>query len=146
MTDNEAADLFLELADLLDLAGDLPFKASSYRKVAAGLRDLDTPFAQLVSNGRFDKIPGVGKAIREKLKTLAETGKLPALEKWRKHEIGIFYPWMITLKLKPRSFGLLIRKLEVADFKELLAKLKRQDISKLAGQAKEAANIIIKSN
>jgi DNA polymerase (family 10) len=146
MTNNEEADLFSELADLLDLAGELPFKAASYRKVADSLRTLDTPFAQLIGDGRFDKIPGVGKAIKGKLIKLAETGELPTLEKWRKHEIAAFYPWMIALKLKPRSFGLLVRKLEVTDFKDLLAKLNRQDISKLAGQAKETANIIINNN
>jgi len=146
MTNNEAAVLFLELADLLDLAGELPFKASSYRKVADSLRELDIPFDELVGVGRFDKIPGAGKAIREKLKTLAETGELPTLEKWRKHEIAAFYPWMNALRLKPRSFGLLVRKLEVTNFKDLLAKLKHYDISKLTGQAKEAANIIIDNN
>ena len=146
MTNNEAANMFYELADLLDLAGELPFKSSAYRKVATGLRKLDTPFDRLVSAGHLSKIPGAGKAIKEKLKTMAETGNLPALDKWRKHEIAVFYPWAIGLKLKPRSFGILVRKLEAADFKDLLAKLKKQDIAKLTGRAKEAANIIMGNN
>jgi len=146
MTNSEAANLFLELADLLDLAGEISFKSSAYRKVAAGLQELDTPFDQLVGAGRWGKIPGAGKAIREKLRTMSETGKLPALDKWRQHQIAVFYPWLDALKLKPRPLGILIRKLGAADFRELLGKLKNQDIAKLTGQAKEAANIIINNS
>jgi len=138
--------MFLELADLMDLAGKLPFKSSAYRKVAENLQKLEMPFDQLVSAGCLDKIPGAGKAIREKLKTMAKTNKLPALDKWRQHEIAVFYPWLDTLKLKPRPLGILARKLGASDFKDLLIKLKKQDVVKLTGQAKETANIIIKSS
>jgi DNA polymerase (family 10) len=146
MINNEAANMFLELADLLDLAGELPFKSSSYRKVADSLRNLDTPFDQLVNAGQFDKIAGAGKAIKEKLKAIAETGSLPALDNWRKHEIAVFYPWLETLKLKPRPLGIIIRKLGAVDFKDLMTKLKDQDITKLTGRTKETADIILNNN
>ncbi|MCP4584053.1 MAG: hypothetical protein GY839_20770 [candidate division Zixibacteria bacterium] len=146
MNNAEASKLFLELADLLDLAGELPFKSASYRKVAFSLQNLDRCYDKLVKAGEFEKIPGAGKAIKEKLIAMVETGQLPALEKWRNHEIAIFYPWLYDLKLKPRPLGILIKKLEATDFKDLITKLKNHDIGKLTGQSRETAKIIINKN
>jgi DNA polymerase (family 10) len=144
MTNKKAAAMFLELADLLDLAGELPFKSNSYKKVAQSLLDLDEPFTVVVADNQFEKIPGAGKAIKEKLKALAETGSMPALEKWRNHEMAPFYPSLKTYNLKPRPLGLLARKLKAKDFGELAGKLKDYDINQLSGQTKSIAIQIMK--
>jgi DNA polymerase (family 10) len=146
MTNNEAAEMFLELADLVDLAGELPFKATSYRKVAKSLRDLKEPFSEIAKTKKWTQIPGAGKAIREKLSELVNTGKIPALDKWRKQEIALFYPNIAALGLKPRPLGLLIRKLKARDFEELLEKLHGCDIKDFTGQSRETAKIIIEAN
>jgi DNA polymerase (family 10) len=145
MTNQLAARMFFELADLLDLAGELPFKSGSYRKIARSLYDLDEPFADIVKENRFEEIPGAGKAIKEKLLALVETGSIPALEKWRKHELASFYPWLEALNLPPRPLGMLARKFQAKDFKDLVNKLKGYDIKYLTGQSKATANAIIKS-
>jgi len=143
MNNSEAAELFLELADLLDLAGELPFKASSYRKVAVSLQNLDEPFEAVVKENRLDKIPGAGKAIKEKLKTIAATGMLPSLEKWREHEVYSFYPWLEVYNVKPRQLGMLARKLEAVDIKDLQRKLKGYDLQKLVGKSKQTARALL---
>lgn len=135
--------MLLELADLLDLAGELPFKPNSYRKVAQSLRNLGEPFAKIVETNRWDKIPGAGKAIKEKLQALVDTGQFPALEKWRKHEMAAYYPVLIDLNLKPRPLGMLARKLKAKDFNDLLDKLTGYDIKKLTGQSRDTAMKII---
>ena len=132
--------MFYELADLLDLAGELPFKSGSYRKVAQSLLSLDEPFEQIVAAGRFDKIPGAGKAIKEKLTALAETGMIPALEKWRKSELASFYPWLEALHLQPRPLGILA---QAKDYKDLVNKLNGYEIKSLTGQSKTTARLIM---
>ena len=143
MNNSEAAELFLELADLVDLAGELPFKASSYRKVAVSLQNLDEPFEAVVKENRFDKIAGAGKAIKEKLKTIVETDMLPSLEKLRKHEMYSFYPWLSVYNVNPRQLGMLARKLEATDIKDLQQKLKEYDLQKLAGKSKQTARALL---
>jgi DNA polymerase (family X) len=144
MTNQLAAGLFYELADLLDLAGELPFKSCSYRKVAQSLLDLDEPFEEVVAEGRYEKIPGAGKAIKEKLITLIETGTIPALEKWRQSEQASFYPWLEALHLQPRPLGMLARKLQAKNYKDLVNKLDGYDIKKLTGQSRTTAQMILK--
>ncbi len=135
--------MFNELADLLDLAGELPFKSASYRKVANSLKELDEPFVEIVKDEQWDKIPGAGKAIKEKLKSMVKTGSIPALEKWRKHEMASYYAWMTALNLKPRPLGMLAKKLQAKDFKDLLNKLNGYDIKTLTGQSRETASKIL---
>ena len=144
MNNFEAAAMFLELADLLDLAGELSFRSSSYRKAASSLSNLEKSFEDVVKNGEFDKIPGVGKAIKEKLKVIAETGSLPTLEKWRKDKVYLFYPWLEVYGVTPRPLGILIRKLDASDIKDLQAKLRGFELKKLTGQSKMIAKEILK--
>jgi len=144
MTNSDVAALFLELADLLDLAGELPFKAISYRKVALGLNDLGQSWREVVRTGSFDKIPGTGKAIREKLTTIYETGKLPTLEKWRQHPVAAFRPMLEAFSVSPRPLGLLVKKLEASSPENLMLKLKRSEDKKLGGQAGKVAQQMLK--
>jgi DNA polymerase (family X) len=139
MTNHEVADLFLELADLLDLAGELPFKSSSYRKIAASMENLSEPFGKIISNGESAKIEGAGKAIREKLTVLAVTGKFPSLEKWRNHETAKFRELLERFLVKPRPLGTLIRKLEARDIDDLISKIELIDLDNYTGQARETA-------
>jgi DNA polymerase (family X) len=139
MTNHEVADLFLELADLLDLAGELPFKSSSYRKIAASLEKLSEPFGKIISNGEFEKIEGAGKAIREKLTVLAVTGKFPSLEKWRNHETAKFRELLERFPVKPRPLGTLIRKLGARNSDDFMAKIETADLENYTGQVRETA-------
>jgi DNA polymerase (family 10) len=146
MTNQEIASQFLELADILDLAGELPFKPNSYRKVASSLQKLQEPWTDIVAKGKFDKIPGAGKAIRVKLIAIANIGSLPALEKWRRREIYAFYPWLKLLGIEPRPLGMLIRKLDAKNTKDLLMKLRDFDLKVLTGKTKQTAKYILDRN
>ena len=143
MNNSEAAEMFLELADLIDLAGELPFKSASYRKVASSLKNLEEPYEKAVKENRFDKIPGAGKAIKEKLKTMAQTGRLPTLEKWRTHKVYSFYPWLAAYNVQPRPLGILIKKLQARDSKDLLGKLEKYDLKNLTGKTKQTARRLL---
>jgi DNA polymerase (family X) len=139
MTNHEVANLFLELADLLDLAGELPFKSSSYRKIAVSLEKLSEPFGKIISDGESAKIDGAGKAIREKLTVLAVTGKFPALDKWRNHDIAKFRQLLERYPVKPRPLGTLIRKLGAHDVDDLTAKIELINLDNYTGQVRETA-------
>jgi len=139
MNNDQAAALFNELADILDLAGELPFKSASYRKAAQSLLILDEPFHQIVSRGDYSKVLGAGKAIKEKLMALALTQKLPALEKWRQHKIASFLPAIKKYELKPRALGMLAKRLDATDLDDLIIKLRSAEMEKFIGQVKETA-------
>ena len=82
MTNPEIAKHFQELAKLMELHQDNPFKIRSYTNAYNKLRKWDAPLEGL-SEPELQKLEGIGKAIAGKINELATTGKMATLEKWR---------------------------------------------------------------
>jgi DNA polymerase (family 10) len=81
MDNSTIAAHFRQLADLMELHGENPFKIKSYANAGRQLKGIDIPLAELdIPN--LEAIPGVGKAIAEKIHTLVQTGDLPILRKY----------------------------------------------------------------
>ena len=49
MENPEVAQIFDEVADLLELQGENPFRIRAYRRAAVTVRDLAEPLAQLIA-------------------------------------------------------------------------------------------------
>ena len=82
MTNAEIARHFRELARLMELHGDNPFKIRSYTSAYNKLRKLDRPLAAM-DEAELQQLEGVGKAIAAKITELVTSGKMATLEKWR---------------------------------------------------------------
>lgn len=76
MTNKEVAAVLEEIALLLELSGENPFKARSYANVARQLEQSQEDVAALVEEGRLRDIKGVGDALEEKITELVTTGAL----------------------------------------------------------------------
>ena len=83
MNNAAIAQVFQDMADLLELKEDNPFKIRAYQKAARTIESLPVELAQLMEEGRLREIPGVGEAISNKITELLATGKLEAYEKLR---------------------------------------------------------------
>nr|MCU0782377.1 helix-hairpin-helix domain-containing protein [Akkermansiaceae bacterium] len=76
MTREVLADTLDEIALLLELKGENPFKIRAYRQGAQTVRGFDGDIVQLAAENRLAGIKGIGEALREKLHLLATTGTL----------------------------------------------------------------------
>ena len=85
--DNEAiARRFYRLAGLMEIRGDDPFRLRSYRNAAEAIEVWPTPLKEIAEKegvAGLQEIPGVGKAIAEKIGELLDTGQLQFYEKMR---------------------------------------------------------------
>lgn len=82
-TNESAAQAFSEIADLLEIKGENPFKIKAYLKASRVLRELEDDLEVVRAEGRLRSIPGVGKAIADKLEAFLQTGSIPQLEELR---------------------------------------------------------------
>ena len=84
MTNEHLANLFEEMADLLELSGENAFRIRAYRSGAAAILGLTQPVVELIAQG-FDltTVDGIGATLAEKSKIAIESGVIPALEKLR---------------------------------------------------------------
>jgi DNA polymerase (family 10) len=80
MTNNELADVFDRIANLLKIKDENMFKIRAYERAAETLRGLGEEASALAARGELINVPGIGKAINEKIDELLKTGKLKFLE------------------------------------------------------------------
>ena len=76
MTKSQIAAVLEEIATLLELKDENPFKIRAYANAARSLETFGGNLADLKDEEALAKIPGIGKAIAAKIKELVETGSL----------------------------------------------------------------------
>jgi DNA polymerase (family 10) len=69
-----------EMAVLLDLKGENPFKIRAFSNAARTLQGVSEDINQLVETGEITRIKGIGKSIAEVITELVKTGKSSNLE------------------------------------------------------------------
>lgn len=80
MTNHELAETFRLIADLLDIKGEVIYVTLAYRKAADSLDTLGRDVNDVWREGKLREIPGVGKAIADKIDELLTTGHLQFLD------------------------------------------------------------------
>ncbi len=76
MTRENLAEVLEEIALLLELKGENPFKIRAYRQGAEAVLGYDGDIVALAAANQLGGIKGIGEALREKLHELASTGVL----------------------------------------------------------------------
>ncbi len=81
MKNSEIARVFQDIAGLLELKKENPFKIRAYQKAVRSIENLPAEVEQLVKEDRLREVPGVGEAIAGKITELVTTGRLDFYEK-----------------------------------------------------------------
>jgi DNA polymerase (family 10) len=79
----DMARVFNEIADMLEISGELVYKAVAYRRVADAVERWPDDVAHLFQADEPPKIPGAGPALSTKLAELATTGQLAYYDRMR---------------------------------------------------------------
>ena len=118
---DELARIFYEIGDMLEIQGEVPFKIGAYRRAAESIANSPVDIARAYRSGSAPRLPGVGRAIDEKLAELADTGRLRYYERLRQD----VPPSVVTLLqvpgLGPRTAGELWRQAGIASIEALEA-------------------------
>ena len=82
VSNDEIAELFENMATLLEMKGDTVFKIRAYQRAARTISQLSFPLEQAVQDAvDLKKIPGIGKAISEKTQEYLQTGRVDAYDR-----------------------------------------------------------------
>ena len=80
MDKDQVAAVLGDIAVLLELKGENPFKSRAYVNAARALESLGEPLQKVVAENRLGDIRGIGEALQKKITELVTTGKLPYYE------------------------------------------------------------------
>ncbi len=142
--DNVAlARLFAELADLLEITGESPFKTRAYRTFAQTERAHAEPLSLVAARGELEALPGVGKAIAAKVDAAFATGSFPALERGRAQVPKSVRRLLDVPGLGPRVVRLLWKEAGIESLGELAFACEANRIAHLPGVgAKRQAGLL----
>ena len=75
MTNDEISEVFRNIGNLLQIKGDDSFRARIYDRAAETIDELSADLHRLAEEETLRSIPGIGKAIEQKIIEMLETGR-----------------------------------------------------------------------
>ena len=121
LSNAELAAIFREIGDLVELKGELVFKAQAYRRAADAIADARASVVEGYRRGEPPDLPGVGRAIADKLAELADTGRLRFHERLRAEVPPTLLDLLAVPGLGPRTAHELYATLGIATIEDLEA-------------------------
>lgn len=111
MTNDAIASRLNEIAALMEFDGEPFFKIKAYQRAARSVEDSEKPMRELLAAEALMELPGVGKAIAQKIDDIDRTGTCKYLE-----ELRAKFPPTILELIRVPSVG---TKTAIALYKEL---------------------------
>lgn len=121
MTNGQIADVFEQMAELLEFRGENPFRIRAYRNGARAIRNLSHSVASLIDEDpdRLRAVEGVGKAVAEKCEVLVRTGSLPQYERLREEIPAGLLSILRIPSVGPKKAAALYRELKIETLEQL---------------------------
>lgn len=130
----EIASMFEEAADLLEIAGENPFRARAYRRAARAIDALPQSIAGLIANGEdLTAISGVGKDLAGKIGGIVASGRFELLDTLRDELPGDLAGMAALPGLGPKRIKLIHDKLGIRTLDDLRAVLDSGALAALKG-------------
>jgi DNA polymerase (family X) len=133
MTKTEIAAVLEEVAALLELKGENPFKIRAYTNAARSLETFGGNISSLQDEEALAKIPGIGKSIADKIKELAATGSLKYLEELRTEFPAAILELFSISGLGAKKIKTLYEQLQVSSIEQLRQACETGRVAEVAG-------------
>jgi DNA polymerase (family X) len=133
MTKAQIAEVLEQIATLLELKGENPFKVRAYANAARSIETWGGNLSDLQDEEALAKIPGVGKSIAEKIKELTASGSLKYLEELRaKFPAAILELFSIS-GLGAKKIKALYEQLQISSIEQLRQACESGRVAQLPG-------------
>jgi len=148
MENAEIAQVFYEIADLLEVKGENPFRIRSYRNAALVVEGYPESFNRLYEKEGekgLEEIPGIGESIGEKIEEMVTTGRCKFHDKLLKELPGGILDILRVGGVGPKKAGLFYKKLGIKSVEGLEEAAHAGKLSKLPGMGEKSEEKILKA-
>ena len=132
-TKEKIAEALEEIATLLELKEENPFKIRAYQNAARSIEAFGASFSDLQNQETLEKIPGIGKAIAAKISELATTGALKFLDELRAEFPSAILELFSIPGLGSKKIKALYEQLKVSSIADLQAACESGRVAELPG-------------
>jgi DNA polymerase (family 10) len=147
MENIEIARTFDEVADLLEIQGENPFRIRAYRTAARTVGSLGAPVAALIEKGgeaALDELPGIGADLAGKIATLCRTGSLPLLNQLKRKTPESLVTLLRIPGIGPKRAKLVHAKLGVKTLPQLEKAARAGRLARLPGLGRATEQAILR--
>lgn len=144
MNNAEVAQVFHDIADLMQIKGADTFRVNSYRKVARTIEELARDINAVAEEGGLGKLAGVGKSSVAKIEELLATGR-SSLRDELIEEIPESVLELLRIQgLGPKKVAVLWQEKQIATLEDLQAAVEGGELESLSGFGKKSIEQIAK--
>lgn len=143
MKNQEIAKIFNDIADLLEIKGENPFRIRAYRRAAQNIDGLTKDVAE-ISRDELIKIPGIGQDLAGKIEEYVKTGSLQFYEDLKKEVPEGLSVLLSVPSLGPKTAKLLFERLKVKDLEDLERLAREHKLTGLPGIKEKTEENILK--
>ncbi len=131
---SDVANLFNQVADLLEIEGANPFRVRAYRNAARTIATLSKSVADMIEEGQdLTELPGVGEDLAGKIEEIVNTGGLAQLEEIKQRTPPELAEMLNIAGLGPKRVGTIYKELGVTSLEELEQAAESGQIRELHG-------------
>jgi len=131
MTNQDIADIFNEIADILELKNENTFRVLAYRRATRAIENLPEVFSG-------QKTTGIGEDLAKKIIEIQKTGHLKFLEKLRRTIAPGLVEMLNIPGLGPKTILKLNQKFKIKNISDLEKILSEHKIAQLEGFGKQS--------
>lgn len=130
----DIAAIFGEIADLLEIRGDNPFRIRAYRNAARTITEFGQDIKSLFEQGgELPKLPGIGDDLHAKIHEIAATGSCRLFDRLRREFPPAISELLNIPGLGPKRVKVLHERLKVGSVDELRQAARAGKIRELPG-------------
>ena len=145
MTNSRIADVFDQIADMLEFKGANPFRLRAYRNGARTIRHFSESLASIVSDGtrKLTDLEGIGKDLAAKIETLVTTNQLPMHEELKAEIPESVFAILRIPGLGPKKAAVLYNEMGIQDLDQLKAACEEEEVRALKGFGAKTEKLIL---
>ena len=140
----EIVKIFRDIAKILEIKGDNPFRIRAYERAAQNIEGLSDDIENFIKEDRLTEIPGIGKYLSDRIKEFVKTGKIKIYEELKKSIPEGLLQLLKIPSVGPKTAKLLYEKLKIKNISDLETAIKKNRLTGIFGIKEKTVENILK--
>lgn len=144
MDSKAIAEIFREIAQILEIKGDNPFRIRAYQRAAQRIEELGDELKAIAVKNELTKLSGIGADLASKIKELLSTGSLKYYQKLKKDTPKGLLTMLNIQGLGPKTIKRLYQEFKIDTIEKLEKRAREGKLGQLEGIKEKTQNNILR--
>ena len=133
MKNTEVAQIFRNIAKILEIKGENVFRIRAYERAAQNIEGLPNAIESFVKLDKLKEIPGIGNDLAERIKEYYRTGRIKIFEELKKSIPEGLLDLLNIPSIGPKTAKLLYEKIKIKNISDLERAIKKNKLDGIFG-------------